>query len=138
MSAVSSTSFTPIGTPCSGPRGASRSRARASASASPGSMNAHARTVFSRDSMRSRHARTSASDVISRRAIPRAASQAESSLGVVILRSAATKNLLFGKKQILRFAQDDRRSFGVQMRRIDELLPLVELGVDEGAELVGH
>ena len=55
MSAVSMTSFTPTGRPCSGPRGRSSSRARACAIAGSGSRCAHARSSPSRSSIRSRH-----------------------------------------------------------------------------------
>ena len=61
MSAVSITSFTPTGSPCSGPRGASASRARACASAPSASRYAHARSSPSRASIRARHSRTRSS-----------------------------------------------------------------------------
>ena len=71
-------SFTPTGTPCSGPRVVARSSARACASASSGSMLAQACTTLSRAAMRSRQARVTASQVISPAVVARTISVAVS------------------------------------------------------------
>src|SRR5690242_13135659 len=65
MSNVSMVSFSPIGTPCSGPRREPASSARAWASAISGSKLTHALTVSSRAAMRATQSRTTASHVAS-------------------------------------------------------------------------
>ncbi len=83
MSCVSMMSFTPKGSPFSGPGDPrpARSRERASASARSGSRKANARTTESRAPMRSRQARVSASAVRRPAAIAASASIASNSFG---------------------------------------------------------
>ena len=82
MSAVSMMSFTPTGTPWSGPSGRPDSRyssaAVACARARSGSRKAQAWTSGSTASMRARHASTSCAELITPSRISRAASEAES------------------------------------------------------------
>src|SRR3954451_13274270 len=95
MSAVSITSFTATGTPCSGPRLEPLSHARACRSACSESMKDQAFSTGSRSAMRARQAVTKASEVISPEAISLAASVAESSFSAPIGRPSMRHHLPF-------------------------------------------
>src|SRR5262245_65353639 len=98
MSAVSKTSLTPTGTPCSGPMGLPwrrhSSATRACARAWSGSRNAHAWTCPSTSRIRARQASTNCSELMMPPRIIRAASDAESEWSFVrSIRSAVGAGL---------------------------------------------
>src|SRR5262249_55529363 len=93
-------SLIPIGTPCRGPRVAARSSSRARRSESSGSMLAQAWTSCSRSPMRSRQARTTASQAVSPAATARAISVAESVFGALVAR-VSTASVLMASLSVL-------------------------------------